>query len=102
MRIHKGDKVVIRSGKYRGHRSEVVRTIPKEGRVVVEGVNVAKRHAKPTRATMQGGVIDKFMPMPVSAVALWCPGHHGPARVGVDVDEQGLKVRVCRKCGATL
>ena len=102
MRIRKGDKVQVLTGKDRGKQAHVVRAIPSEGRVIVEGVHVAKRHAKPTRATMQGGVIDKFMPMPVSAVALWCPGHHGPARVGVDVDEQGLKVRVCRKCGATL
>jgi large subunit ribosomal protein L24 len=50
---------------------------------------------------MQAGIIDKFMPLHVSNVALWCPGHKGPAKVGLkDVD--GTKVRVCRKCGATL
>ncbi|HLN18108.1 MAG TPA: 50S ribosomal protein L24 [Acidimicrobiales bacterium] len=102
MRIKKGDRVVIRSGKYRGQRSEVVRVFPKEGRLVVEGVNVAKRHAKPTRATMQGGVIDKFMPLPASAVSLWCSGHNGAARVGVHFDDQGRKVRVCRQCGTEL
>ena len=102
MRIKKGDKVIVRSGKYRGHRSEVVRAIPSEDRVVLEGVNVAKRHAKPTRATMQGGVIDKFMPVPVSAVALWCGSHGGAARVGIDTDDDGEKFRVCRKCGARL
>jgi large subunit ribosomal protein L24 len=102
MRIHKGDRVIVRSGKYRGHRSEVVRAIPSEGRVVLEGVNVAKRHAKPTRATMQGGVIDKFMPVPVSQVALWCGSHNGPARIGHRIDPNGVKIRVCRKCGAEL
>jgi large subunit ribosomal protein L24 len=102
MRIHKGDRVVVRSGKYRGHRAEVVRAIPKEGRVVLEGVNVAKRHTKPRRATMQGGIIDKFMPLPVSAVSLWCPVHNGPARIGMKDDEQGHRVRVCRQCGAEL
>jgi len=102
MRIHKGDKVIIRSGKYRGQRSEVVRAMPKEGRVVVEGVNVAKRHQKPTRSTMQGGIIDKFMPLPVSAVSLYCTSHSGPARAGMSVDEHGRRVRVCRKCGAEL
>lgn len=101
MRIRKGDRVVVRSGKYRGHRAEVVRAIPSERRVVLEGVNVAKRHAKPTRATMQGGVIDKFMPMPVSAVSILCSSC-GPTRIGMRFDESGQKVRVCRKCGSDL
>jgi large subunit ribosomal protein L24 len=101
MRIRKGDRVIVRSGKYKGHRAEVVRAIPSEGRVVVEGVNVAKRHAKPTRATMQGGIIDKFMPMPVSAVSIVC-GSCGPTRIGMRFDEAGKKVRVCRKCGNDL
>jgi large subunit ribosomal protein L24 len=102
MRIHKGDKVVVRSGKYRGHRSEVVRAIPSEGKLVIEGVNVAKKSQKPTRATTQGGIIDKFMPVHASAVSLWCGSHNGPARVGMDVKDDGTKVRVCRNCGATL
>jgi large subunit ribosomal protein L24 len=102
MRIHKGDRVVIRSGKYRGHRSEVIRALPSQGRLVIEGVNVAKRSTKPTRTTTQGGIIDKFMPVPVSAVALWCGNHNGAARVGMRVEDDGTKVRVCRKCGADL
>ncbi len=101
MRIRKGDRVIVRSGKYKGHRAEVVRAIPSEGRVVIEGANVAKRHAKPTRATMQGGIIDKFMPMPVSAVSIVC-GSCGPTRIGMRFDESGKKVRVCRKCGNDL
>ncbi len=101
MRIKKGDKVRVLSGKDRGKEAHVVRAIPKEGRVIVEGVHVAKRHAKPTRATMQGGVIDKFMPVSVSSVAIVC-GSCGPTRIGVRVDEQGRKLRVCRKCGTDL
>ncbi|MHB1582707.1 MAG: 50S ribosomal protein L24 [Acidimicrobiales bacterium] len=102
MRIHKGDRVVVRSGKYKGHRADVVRVLPTEGRVVLEGVNVAKRHTKPTRNTMQGGIIDKFMPMPVSSVSLLCRSCGQPTRIGVKVDEQGRKFRVCRKCEAEL
>ncbi|MGH9087749.1 MAG: 50S ribosomal protein L24 [Acidimicrobiales bacterium] len=102
MRVRKGDRVVVRSGKYKGHRSEVVRALPTEDKVVVEGVNVAKRHIKPTRATMQGGIIDKFMPMPVSNVSVVCPSCGAPTRVGMRFDEQGNKVRVCRKCGVDL
>ena len=102
MRIRKGDRVIVRTGKYRGHRTEVVRAMPAEGKVVLEGVNVAKRHTKPTRATMQGGIIDKFMPMPVSAVSILCRSCGEPTRVGMRFDDQGRKVRVCRKCGADL
>jgi|SRR5580704_7199046 large subunit ribosomal protein L24 len=102
MRIRKGDQVVIRAGKDKGKRAEIVRTIPSADKVVVEGVNVAKRHSKPRRGTMQGGIIDKFMPLPAAAVSLWCNAHGGAARVGVEADEQGRKTRVCRKCGAEL
>jgi large subunit ribosomal protein L24 len=102
MRIHKGDRVIVRSGKYKGHRSEVVRAIPSEGKVVLEGVNVAKRHAKPTRNTTQGGIIDKFMPVPVSSVSILCKSCGEPTRIGMQIDEQGRKMRVCRKCGGEL
>jgi len=99
MRIRKGDKVLVRTGKYRGRKAEVVRAIPTEGKVVLEGVNVAKRSTKPTRSTMQGGIIDKFMPVQVSSVTLLCRSCGEPTRVGMQFDEQGRKVRVCRKCG---
>jgi large subunit ribosomal protein L24 len=99
MRIHKGDRVVVRAGKYKGQRAEVVRAMPEQGKVVLEGVNVAKRHAKPTRNTMQGGIIDKFMPVPISSVSLLCPSCGEATRLGFVFDEQGRKIRICRKCG---
>jgi large subunit ribosomal protein L24 len=102
MRIVKGDRVVVRSGKYKGRRAEVVHALPAQGKVILEGVNVAKRHAKPTRHTMQGGIIDKFMPVHVSSVSLLCKSCGEPTRVGLRFDDQGRKLRVCRKCEAEL
>jgi large subunit ribosomal protein L24 len=101
MRIKKGDRVRVLSGKDRGRDGTVMRAIPGEGKVIVEGVNVAKRHSRPRRPTMQGGIIDKDLPMAVSKVAILC-GQCGPTRIGVRFDELGHKVRVCRKCGGDL
>jgi large subunit ribosomal protein L24 len=102
VRINKGDTVIVLQGKDKGKRAEVVRAIPESDRVILEGVNVAKRHAKPTRATQQGGIIDKFMPVHVSTVALVCKACNQPTRVGYRFEADGEKVRVCRKCGADL
>ena len=102
MRIHKGDQVIVLQGKDKGKKAEVVRAIPERERVILEGVNVAKRHAKPTRATQQGGVIDKFMPVHVSTVALVCKTCDRPHAIGYKIEEDGEKVRVCKKCGSTL
>ena len=102
MRIQKGDTVRVMTGKNKGRTAEVVRAIPDKNRVIVVGVNVAKRHSKPTRATQQGGIIDKFMPIDVSNVALVCKSCNQPTRVGYRVEADGEKVRICKKCGRTL
>jgi large subunit ribosomal protein L24 len=99
LRIKKGDRVRVLQGKDRGKEGVVMRAIPQDGKVIVEGVNVAKKHQKATRATMQGGIIDKDMPMPVASVALVCSAC-GPTRVGYRFTPDGLKVRRCKKCGA--
>ena len=101
MKLVKGDRVRVLSGKDKGKDGEIMRVFPKEGRVIVDGVNVAKRHQRATRATMQGGIIDKDMPISASAVAIVCP-NDGPTRIGYRLDPQGHKVRVCRKCGTDL
>lgn len=101
MKVRKGDRVVVLTGKDRGKEGVVMRALPKEDRVIVEGVNVAKRHQRATRATQQAGIIDKDMPLPVAAVALICPTD-GPTRAGYRVDDLGKKVRICRKCGGDL
>ncbi len=101
MRIRKGDRVQVLQGKDRGKVGEVMRAMPAEGRVIVEGINIAKRHQRPTRQTMQGGIIDKDMPVHVSSVAVVC-SQCGPTRVGYRYDDQGRKLRVCKKCGGEL
>ena len=98
MKLRKGDRVRVLTGKDRGDEGEIMRVFPKDGRVIVEGVNVAKKHQRALRATMQAGIIDKDMPMPASNVALICP-NCGPTRIGYRFDDQGTKVRICRKCG---
>lgn len=107
MKLKKGDRVVVLSGKHRGERADILRVIPSRNAVILDSLNIAKRHLSPrargraNRNVTQHGIIDKFMPMDASDVALWCDRHGGPARAGVQL-EDGKKVRVCRKCGATL
>jgi large subunit ribosomal protein L24 len=101
MRIKKGDRVRVLSGKDRGREGNVMRVLPTSRKVIVDGVNQVKRHQRATRATMQGGIIDKDLPVPVSTVAIVCP-QCGPTRIGIRVDETGLKERICRKCGGDL
>jgi large subunit ribosomal protein L24 len=99
LKIRKGDRVRVLTGKDRGKEGEVMRALPAVGKVIVEGVNVARKHQRPTRATQQGGIIDKDMPLPVANVALVCPSCGQPTRVGYKIDSSGQKVRVCKKCG---
>ena len=102
LRIKKGDRVKVLTGKDRGHEGEVMRVLPEAGKVIVDGANVAKKHQRATKATMQGGIIDKDMPIHVSNVALIC-GSCGATRIGYLIDEDsGQKTRVCRKCQGDL
>jgi len=100
MKVKKGDRVVVLSGKDVGKEGEITRVIPERNRVIIDGINVAKRHQRATRATMQGGIIDKDMPIHVSNVAILC-STCGPTRIGYRF-EGGEKIRVCRKCGKDL
>ncbi len=102
MKIKKGDRVRVLTGKDRGKEGEVMRAIPETGKVIVDGVNVAKRHQRATRATTQGGIIDKDMPLPAANVAIVCGSCDKATRVGYRFDDQGRKLRVCRKCGSDI
>jgi large subunit ribosomal protein L24 len=96
MRLKKGDHVVVLKGKDRGKDGIIMRVLPKEGKVIVEGVNVVKKHQKATRATMQAGIIDKDMPIDASNVAIVSRGQ--ASRIGYRV-EDGKKVRVALRTG---
>ena len=102
LKIKKGDRVKVLTGKDRGKDGEVTRVLPTTGKVIVDGVNIAKKHQRATRATMQGGIIDKDMPIPVANVALICPACGKHTRVGYKFDNDGTKVRVCKKCGGEI
>ncbi|MDQ3947200.1 MAG: 50S ribosomal protein L24 [Actinomycetota bacterium] len=98
MKLRKGDRVRVIAGKDLGREGVIMRVLPDKNRVIVEGVNVAKKHQRPQRATMQAGIIDKDMPIEASNVALVCGSCRGPTRIGYRFDANGNKVRVCAKC----
>jgi len=102
MKLRKGDEVVVLSGKDIGKRGTITHVLPDREKVIVTGtppINVSKRHQKPRGATMQGGIIDKEMPIHVSNVALWC-NKCGATRIGYRIDDDGKKTRICRSCGS--
>ena len=100
MKIKKGDQVVVMSGDDKGKNGEVVKAMPKEGKVVVQGVNLVKRHTKPSQTT-PGGIVTKEAPIHVSNVALVDAKSGKPTKVGYkEVD--GKKVRVARKSGEVI
>jgi len=102
MKIRKGDRVQVLAGKDRGKTGVVSRAIPESGKVIVDGVNVAKKHQKPRSQTDPGGIIDKEMPIDASNVAIVCGSCGKPTRIGHRMEPNGTKVRVCRKCEGDL
>jgi large subunit ribosomal protein L24 len=101
-KIRKGDQVVVRSGRDKGRKGAVLEVLP-DGNVVVEGVNMVKRHSKPNpQANKPGGIIEKAMPMPVAKVGIWNPGAKKADRVGVKTLADGKKVRFFKSNGEML
>jgi len=102
MNIRKEDKVVVLSGKDKGKEGRVISADPKNGKVIVEGVNVAKRHLKPRKAGQEGGIIKMETPIYASKVMRVCPKCGKPTREAHKFLKDGSKVRVCKKCGETI
>ncbi len=101
-KIKKGDRVQVLTGKDRGQQGRVLKRLVKDEKLIVEGVNMVKRHTRPSQTNPQGGIIGKEAPIDVSNVAAICGACDKPTRIGVRYDDKGTKIRVCRKCGADL
>lgn len=99
MKLKTGDKVIVLAGKDKGKKGPITASQPKAGKVTVEGINVATKHAKPRKQGDVGGILKIDMPMNVSKVQLICPKCGEPTRVGRKKLADGKGVRVCKKCG---
>ena len=102
MSIKKGDTVVVLSGKDKGKKGEVIGVFPKDGKVVVEKVNMISRHTKPRRQGETGGIIQREAPLYACKVQRVCPKCDQATRPAHKVLADGSKVRVCKKCGAEI
>lgn len=100
--IRKDDTVVVLSGKDKGKKGRVLATLPKESKVLVEGVNMATKHQKPRRQTDPGGIIKQEIPIYASKVMRMCPRCNKPTRTGHFIDAEGVKTRRCKKCGENI
>ncbi|WP_439815708.1 50S ribosomal protein L24 [Zavarzinia sp. CC-PAN008] len=100
-RIRKGDKVVVLTGRDKGKKGEVLKVLPRENRAVVAGVNVAKRHTRPS-AGNPGGILEKELTIHLSNIAIEDPKDGSPSRVGYKVLEDGRKVRVAKRSGEVI
>ncbi|HET7628999.1 MAG TPA: 50S ribosomal protein L24 [Bacillales bacterium] len=101
MHVKKGDKVQVISGKDKGKQGVILQALPKQNRVIVEGVNIVKKHAKPSQDNPQGGIIDLEAPIHVSNVMPLDPDSNEPTRVGYQI-KNGTKLRIAKKSGKAL
>lgn len=99
MHVKKGDTVFVITGKDKGKKGRVIAAYPKKNKVLVEGINMVKKHAKPTQANPQGGIINQEAPIHVSNVMLVDPKTGEPTRVGYKILENGKKIRIAKKSG---
>jgi len=98
MKIRKGDKVKMIKGKDRGKVGKVIKVFPRENKVIVEGLNLVKKHLKPRREGQKGEIVSLPRKVPASNVMLVCPHCHQATRVGYRLLAEGKKVRICKKC----
>lgn len=101
-KFKKGDTVIVLAGKDKGRRGKVLRVLPTEQKLVVENLNMVKRHTKPTNENPQGGIIARPAPMPLGKVMVVCSKCNKPTRIAMTEKESGRYVRTCKHCGAGL
>lgn len=101
MKILKGDQVKVLLGKDKGRTGEVLASFPKASKIIVKGLNMFKKHVKPQNG-QKGGIVEKERSLLISKVALVCPSCSKSVRVGYNVDKNGVKTRICKKCQAPL
>lgn len=99
MKIKKGDKVYILTGKDRGKSGAVSKVFPERGRIIVDGINIVKKAIKGNKQNPQGGIIEKSLSINVSNVQAICPSCNKSSKTGVKILKDGKKERVCKKCG---
>ena len=101
LKVKKGDKVVVTTGRDKGRQGEIIKVLPKENRVIVDGVNVVKRHTRPSQ-TQAGGIVEKSASIHISNVAILDPKDSKPTRVGYRTLEDGRKVRFAKSSGEVI
>lgn len=102
LHVKKDDKVLILAGKDKGKSGKVLKAMPAENRVIVESVNMIKKHQRPGKMGQDSGIIEREAPLNVSNVMLVCPSCKEASRTGMKILEDGAKVRYCKKCGQTI
>lgn len=102
MKILRGDEVVVIHGKNKGARGRVRQNMPREEKVVVEGVNIVRKHVRRQGVARQAGIIEVEAPLHKSKVMLVCPSCNEPTRIGFRIDDAGAKTRYCKKCDANI
>jgi len=100
--VRRGDTVAVIAGRERGKRGKVLRVLPDDGRVLVEKVNMIKKHQRPTQKLRQGGIIEREGFFALSNVLLVCARCDRPSRSGIKILADGRKIRVCRRCGESI
>lgn len=97
-KIRKGDTVTVIAGRERGKTGKVLALHAGDGTVVVEKLNIIKRHTKPSQKTRQGGILEREAPLAISNVMVFCANCRKPVRLGIKLLDDGRRVRVCKKC----
>lgn len=101
MKIKKGDKVIVRAGKDKGKVSTVSSVLARQGKIVMDGINIAKKHLKPTQENKRGGIIEIAKPIDSSSAMILCPNCNKPTRVEMKISGK-TKERICKKCSGSL